>query len=124
MFSFFDEMYIKIPMLFLASMGISSAFNVLYIFSPQYYPTNIRALAISFFSLSNRIAACFVPVFLNMFKNVIFFIGILSGIGAFVVFFLPEVLGFDAGAEVGEKKIVRQLSKTKRRKSTASSLAV
>lgn len=111
-FSFINNFYVRIPLLFLSSIGISSGFNVLYIFTPQYYPTNVRALALSFFSLSNRIAAGFVPTFLNFFDNLILIIGILSGIGSILLRLLPDVLDYKSGSDIAEKKIVRKFSKS------------
>jgi MFS family permease len=104
----FNSIYAKIPLLFMASIGIASGFNVLYIFTPQYYPTNIRAVALSFFSLSNRVAAGCVPLLLNFMPNINFIIGCISAFGVVVVMFIPEVKGYNAGSEVAEKRIVKK----------------
>ena len=110
-FDFSENIYFKIIFLFLASIGISSAFNLLYIFSPQYYPTNIKSLSGSFFLLSNRIAAGLVPLFLTISDNVVLVIGLLSGIAVILVQYLPEVLNYNSGSEVNEKIIKKKFPK-------------
>ena len=109
-FTLFDSFFLKIPLLFIASIGIASGFNVLYIFTPQYYPTNIKAVALSFFSLSNRIAAGCVPILLNFIPNLNFFIGIFSAILVLGVMFIPEVRGYFSGDDVFEKRLNRKHS--------------
>jgi OCT family organic cation transporter-like MFS transporter 4/5 len=109
-FTLFNNLFIKIPLLFIASIGIASSFNLLYIFTPQFFPINIRTVAVGFFSLSNRCAAGFVPILLNYFPNISFFIGLISAFAAVIVMFLPEVKGYNAGSEVAEKRIVQKHS--------------
>jgi len=101
-FSFVKFMYIDVIFLFIASLGIAAAFNILYIYSNELFPTNIRSLAITMFCLFNRLSASCVPLLLIVLKDVIFIIGVLSFGALFVISTMEESLNTDPGNEVEE----------------------
>jgi len=93
---------IGIIFLFIASLGIASAFNIMYIYSPQIFPTNIKTLAVNTFSLMNRIAAGLVPTFLAFFPFITFVIGLLCALGSFITLQVPDSTNYKPGDEVEE----------------------
>jgi MFS family permease len=103
-FSFVKIFYIDYVFLFLASIGIASAFNVLYIYSTESYPTNIKGLTIGILSLLNRLAASIVPSILVITSQVIPIVGILSFVAYFIMLTMEESLYHDPGDELEEFK--------------------
>jgi len=89
-------------MIFIAAMGVASAFNVLYIYSAELLPTNIKILSLSCYSLFNRLTAGMVPIILTFTTEIVPLIGILSIISSLIMCYLPESMGYDAGNEVEE----------------------
>ena len=107
-FYLINDIYIKIFCYFyqLSVLLHASAFNVLFIYSAEMYPTNIRSLAISFFSLSNRFSAGTSPYLLNIFPNLMVIISLLSGVATVTTLFLPESIGYNPGKDVVEREDV------------------
>ena len=68
------------------------------------YPTNIRSMAMSFFSLSNRFAAGTTPYLLNVFPNLNLIISLLSCIATLSTMMLPESIGYNSGKDVVERE--------------------
>jgi len=95
---------IGLMFLFLACLGIASAFNLLYIYSSELYPTNIKGLAINILSLTNRLISCIVPTFIAYFNGSSFIciLGVLSVFGFLITLQLPESMDFNPGNEVEE----------------------
>lgn len=98
----FSSYYISLILLFVSCIGVASAFNVLYIYSAELYPTNVKSLAVSILFLSNRMSAGIVPYLLTIIPNAVLIIAILSGLSVIVVSFLEESLGRNSGTEVPE----------------------
>lgn len=94
--------WLSILFLFVSAIGVASGFNILYIYSAELYPTNIKSLSISYFSLFNRLAGCIIPFLLTFTRNINLFISILSLGAVLVVLTMPESLGYNAGDEVEE----------------------
>jgi MFS transporter, OCT family, solute carrier family 22 (organic cation transporter), member 4/5 len=93
---------LEIIILFLSAMGVASGFNVLYIYSAELFPTNIKSLSVSVFSLFNRLAGGMIPILLTYTRNITIYISILSLGAVIVVISLPESLGYEPGDEVEE----------------------
>ena len=104
LFSIFKIEFLKIVFLFLSAIGIASGFNVLYIYSAELYPTNVRSLSISVFSLFNRLAASTIPILLTYTSNITPLICVLSFVASFVAFSMQESITYDAGDEIKELK--------------------
>jgi MFS family permease len=90
--------------LFVSCIGVAAAFNILYIYSTELYPTNVKSLAVSVFFVFSRLAATIVPYMLTVFPNVTLLICVSSIIAAFVMVKLPETLGSQIGDEIEEMK--------------------
>ena len=103
-FPFSSSLYITIPALFMICIGVASVFNVLYIYSAEMYPTNIKSLALGVFFVFNRIAAGTVPYILTLTPNVVFIIFLMSFGALLVMTIMPETLNKDYGDEVIEVK--------------------
>lgn len=93
---------LEIIILFISAMGVASGFNVLYIYSAELFPTNIKSLSVSVFSLFNRLAGGIIPILLTYTRNITIYIAILSLGAVIVVISLPESLGYEPGDEVQE----------------------
>lgn len=104
LFIFIKILPIEIISLFTAAIGVASAFNVLYIYANELFPTNIKSLSISVFSLVNRLAGGTIPIILTFTRNITLAICILSFVALFVVLSMPESLGYHPGDEVEEVK--------------------
>jgi MFS family permease len=104
LFTFINISWLKIILLFTSAIGIASGFNVLYVYSPELFPTNVKSLSISVFSLFNRLAASTIPILLTYTSNITLIIGVLSIIASGVAFTLPETLDYNPGNEIKEFK--------------------
>ena len=93
---------IEILMIFISAIGISSTFSVIYIYSAELFPTNIRTLSLSIFNLVGRLAAGLVTILLSYIDTIDLIIGLLSSVAAIIIFYLPESKGYCAGDEVPE----------------------
>jgi OCT family organic cation transporter-like MFS transporter 4/5 len=115
-FPFFESYIISLPLLFISCIGIASAFNVMYIYSAELYPTNIKSLAVSVFFVFNRVAAGTVPFILTLINNVVLFIFVLSVGGFLVVTLLPETLKREVSDEIEEIKtlMIKESSREER----------
>jgi MFS family permease len=102
LFIYIKYWYFDIIFLFIGVIGIASSFNLLYIYSPELFPTNTKSLAMSVFSTSNRAAGGIIPILLTFTTDITFIISIMSLGAIFVVFTLRESMGFDAGDEIKE----------------------
>lgn len=104
LFSYFKTGFIQYIILFMSAIGIASGFNILYIYTPELFPTNIKSLAISLFSIFNRAAGGIIPILLTYTTNIIFIIFILSTGAVFIIWTMPESMGYDSGDEIEEVK--------------------
>jgi MFS family permease len=122
LFPLSDSLWISVPALFIMCIGVASVFNVLYIYSAEMYPTNIKSLAVGIFFIFNRLAAGIVPYILTLMQNVVFIIFLFSCGALFVITFMPETLNLDFGHEVMEVKdgMYEKNSKNKSRTSSTT----
>jgi OCT family organic cation transporter-like MFS transporter 4/5 len=95
---------VEIIFLFAAAIGVASGFNILYIYSAELLPTNIKSFGVSTFSLFNRLAASMIPILLTYTRNITIPISFLSLGAVLVVMTLPESLNYKPGDEVEEIK--------------------
>jgi OCT family organic cation transporter-like MFS transporter 4/5 len=102
LFCMVDLFSLEIVILFTAAMGVASGFNVLYIYTAELFPTNIKSLSISVFSLFNRLAGGTIPILLTYTRNITLAISLLSLGAVLVVMTLPESLGYEPGDELEE----------------------
>jgi OCT family organic cation transporter-like MFS transporter 4/5 len=102
LFIYSKDSYFELVFLFIGVIGIASAFNLLYIYTPELLPTNTKSLAMSVFSTFNRAAGSIIPILLTFTTDITFIISIMSIIAVFVVLGLRESMHFDAGDEIKE----------------------
>ncbi|XP_030828463.1 organic cation transporter protein [Strongylocentrotus purpuratus] len=82
----------------IGKFGISGSFGIVYLYTAELYPTNIRTIAVGTCSMFSRVATMLAPFILTLDKLwaplplVIF--GSLAVIAGFLAFFLPETRGF------------------------------
>jgi MFS family permease len=104
LFSFVKFHSLEIIFLFAAAIGVASGFNIMYIYSAELLPTNIKSFGVSTFSLFNRLAASIIPILLTYTRNITTPISFLSLGAVLVVLTLPESLEYNPGDEVEEIK--------------------
>jgi OCT family organic cation transporter-like MFS transporter 4/5 len=103
-FPFLTGSLLAMPFIFASVIGIAASFNVVYIFTAELYPTNVKSLSVSVFFVTYRLAACLVPYVLTIFSNVTFIILFVSVIAVGVMTLLPDTLNRQAGDEIEELK--------------------
>jgi MFS family permease len=89
-------------LIFVSSFGFSGALNILYIYTPESFPTSIRAKTFGFLFLISRAAAVVVPVVSNISRHMPLFIAILSSLGGWMTCFLEETLGREMVDDIPE----------------------
>lgn len=112
---------IKTILIFMTSFGFSATFNVIYIYSPEAFPTTIRSTVMGFLYLASRLGALMVPSVSSILSHVAIFFGALSILSSYLCFGLEETLGKDIQDDVPEA--IRQssfLSKRASRKNITS----
>merc|ERR1711862_404822 len=71
--------------------SIAASFNAIWIYTPEAYPTRVRATALGFGSSMARVAGIITPFVANGLIKVNYFI-------PFVIYVLANILGFVAAA--------------------------
>ena len=103
-FTLADSVLINYLCIYLATMGIASCFNVLFIYTPELYPTPIRGTICGYTYLLSRFGAMVVSPITTNFgifnTNVLFTVFcICSGI---IISKMPETLGKELSNEIPE----------------------
>ena len=103
-FTLADSVLINYLCIYLATMGIASCFNVLFIYTPELYPTPIRGTICGYTYLLSRFGAMVVSPITTNFgifnTNVLFAVFcICSGI---IISKMPETLGKELSNEIPE----------------------
>lgn len=98
----------KSILIFGTSMGFSATFNVIYIYSPEIFPTTIRSTVMGFLYLISRFGALAAPSLSAMVPHNPVLFGIAAIISSYLCFQLEETLGKDIADDVPEAK--RQMS--------------
>lgn len=93
---YFDSNMLKSIFIFLSTFGFAATFNVIFIYTPELFPTPIRGIICGFSYLVSRFGAMIVTPFTSYFgkkTNFLFsFFGIISGI---IFLDMDETLGKD-----------------------------
>ena len=103
-FTLADSVLINYLCIYLATMGIASCFNILFIYTPELYPTPIRGTICGYTYLLSRFGAMVVSPITTNFgifnTNVLFAVFcICSGI---IISKMPETLGKELSNEIPE----------------------
>ena len=108
LYSLISNPSIRSVLIFITSFGFSASFNLVFIYSPEVFPTSIRSTVIGFLFLMSRIGALVVPSLSALFPNPFLIFGLLSIISGYLCFYLEETLGNDILDDIPE--IIRQKS--------------
>jgi hypothetical protein len=93
---------VKTVLLFITSLGFSSVFNVIYIYSPEAIPTSIRSTVMGILFVASRIGAMSVPTVLRVINHPPFFFAILAIVSGYLCTFLEETLGAELEDDIPE----------------------
>lgn len=96
--------WLKSFFVFITSFGFSAAFNVVYIYSPESFPTSIRSTAMGFLFLISRLGGLLVPSISAIVPHNPIFFGFLAIISGYCSGLLPETLGTEIPDDVPESK--------------------
>jgi MFS transporter, OCT family, solute carrier family 22 (organic cation transporter), member 4/5 len=106
--------------IFLTSFGFSGTFNLIYLYSPEVFPTSIRSTVIGFLYFISRMGACLVPSITPHVPHSPFLFGILSIVSGYICSFLPETLGKEIPDDVPESQRKTSFLSTTSRKRTSN----
>lgn len=93
--------WFRVILVFMTSFGFSGIYNLIYIYSPEIFPTSIRSTVLGFLFLVNRFGAIIVPYTPYIPHSPILF-GILSLFSVYVDFHLKETLGIEPPDDIPE----------------------
>jgi len=99
---------IKTIFIFVTSFGFAAVFNVVFIYSPEIFPTSIRSTVMGYLYFISRLGALLVPSVSAVIPRVPFVFGILSIISSYLCYRLPETLGREIEDDMPE--VIRQKS--------------
>jgi hypothetical protein len=103
-----DYTTIKTILIFVSSFGFSGVFNLLFIYTPEIFPTSIRSTVTGFLYFISRIGALLVPTVVSMVARSNLVFGFVPIFGAYLCFQLKETLDEDILDDVPEN--LHQLS--------------
>ena len=90
--------------MFISMGGFAACFNVLYIYSPEVFPTPIRGTCCNILFLLSRISPLFVSPLTSLLGNNIDYVFVIFGlVGGFSCNFLKETLGVPLSDEIPEE---------------------
>ena len=97
-------LFLKSILIFLSTFGYAALFNVVFIFTPELFPTPIRATVCGFSYLTSRLEAMLVSPMTEVFgPSLAIFIFIIFGYGVVACcFYLEETLGQPIKDEIPE----------------------
>jgi OCT family organic cation transporter-like MFS transporter 4/5 len=93
---------IQVALVFMTSFGLSGLFNIMYIYSPEVFPTSIRSTVIGYLYLISRTGALLVPTFSAIVKRSWLVFAIMTLVSCFMTRYLKESLGCAIEDEVPE----------------------
>jgi hypothetical protein len=93
--------WLRVILIFMTSFGFSGIYNLIYIYSPEIFPTSIRSTVLGFLFLINRFGAIIVP-YTPYIPHSPFLLSILSLFSVYVVFHLKETLGVEPPDDIPE----------------------
>ena len=103
-YTLLDSIFLNYFCIYLATLGIASAFNILFIYTPELYPTPIRGTICGYAYLLSRFGAMVVSPITSYFgaytTNILFS---CCSIAAFIILSkMPETLGKELQNEIPE----------------------
>ena len=88
-----DNPSIKSILVFATSFGFAASFNLIFLYSPEIFPTSIRSTVMGFLYFMSRIGALVVPSVSRIVSKPPLMFGFLSLISSYLCSFLTETLG-------------------------------
>jgi len=88
-----EEGILKTILIFSSSIGFSSIFNVLYIYSPEVFPTSIRSSTMCVLFITGRLGGFAAPFAIKFIKNPPLIFGLISIFTGVIMYKLDETLG-------------------------------
>jgi hypothetical protein len=102
LYEIFGNHSIKTLFIFMTSYGFSATFNVIFIYSPEIFPTSIGSTFMGFLYLISRLGALIVPTVTITIPHTPILFGILSIVSSYLCFQLTETLGKDIDDDMPE----------------------
>jgi MFS family permease len=99
---------LKTILVFVSSFGFSGVFNLLFIYTPELFPTSIRSTVTGSVYFISRVGALMVPSVVALIAGSNYVFGMISIIGSILCYYMPETLGEDILDDVPEN--LHQLS--------------
>lgn len=93
---------IKSFLVFLTSFGFSATINVLFIYSPEVFPTTVRSTVMGFLFLMSRLGALCVPPLSALIPHFNYVFAFLALIQSLLAFYLEETLEKDLEDDIPE----------------------
>uniref|UniRef100_A0A8C5LCP6 Solute carrier family 22 (organic cation transporter), member 4 n=2 Tax=Jaculus jaculus TaxID=51337 RepID=A0A8C5LCP6_JACJA len=92
-----DYNFLSIGLVMLGKFGVTSAFSMLYVFTAELYPTQVRNMAVGITSMASRVGSIIAPyfVYLGAYNRVLPYVvmGSLTVLIGIVTLFFPESFG-------------------------------
>lgn len=105
---FFDDIKIKAFLVFITSFGFGASFNLIFIYTPEIFPTSIRSTVMGYLYLISRIGALAAPSLTIIIPKPPIFLGILSLISSYFCTHLTETLGKEIEDDIPEIKTKKE----------------
>jgi ABC-type multidrug transport system fused ATPase/permease subunit len=115
-----DGHWIKSVFIFMTSFGFSGTFNLIYIYSPEVFPTTIRSTVMGWLYFTSRLGAMLVPGLTPHIPHNPILFGCLSLVTVYASSFLTETLGKEIPDDVPEAKRQTSFLTTSNRKLSSS----
>jgi len=96
--------WLKSALVFATSFGFSATFNLIFIYSPELFPTTIRSTVMGFLFLMSRLGALMVPAISAIIPHNAIFFGVLALLSSYCSTMLPETMGTEIPDDVPESK--------------------
>ncbi len=101
---------IKTVMIFITSFGFSATFNVIFIYSPEIFPTSVRSTVMGYLYLISRLGALLSPSVSAIIPHMPILYGVLAVVSSYLCFQLTETLGKNIEDDMPEVMPTRQTS--------------
>jgi MFS family permease len=99
-----ESKFLRSILIFISSFGFSGSLNILYIYTPETFPTSVRAMTFGFLFLVSRGAAVIIPIVSKLSTYTPILLGIMAIIAGLLTSHLEESLGKEMLDDIPEIK--------------------
>lgn len=99
---FTDNKLLRSVLMLISSLGLCGTSNILYIYTPEAFPTSIRATSFGFLYLVSRIGAILIPIVSKLITFTPLLLGSMAILTALLTYHLEETLGQEMLDEIPE----------------------